>query len=164
MPPAPDPGRRGLGRRQLEPGPKSLRRWSCRPAQGGQGQGRPRRGPGRPVDPYLALVQGLTLNATFVQGTTQYASINGRLYERGQHLDGPGDEALPPGRRPGHSRRGDPRGRTAIATPWPIPNGSRPPARSRPRPEVRPAAGGRPARRAARPAPKMPGPRPSSAS
>ena len=44
------------------------------------------------MDPYLALVQGLTLNATFVQGKTQFASINGRLYERGQHLEGPGDE------------------------------------------------------------------------
>jgi len=43
------------------------------------------------VDPYVALVQGLALNATFVQDTTQYASINGRLYQRGQHLDGPDD-------------------------------------------------------------------------
>jgi hypothetical protein len=49
-------------------------------------------GLGAREDPYLALVQGLILNATFVQGKTQYASINGRLYERGQHLEGPGDE------------------------------------------------------------------------
>jgi len=47
------------------------------------------------VDPYVALVQGLALNATFVQDTTQYASINGRLYQRGQQLDGPNDEASP---------------------------------------------------------------------
>jgi hypothetical protein len=45
------------------------------------------------VDPNLALVKGLTLNATFVQGTIQYASINGRLYRQGQHLDGPDDRA-----------------------------------------------------------------------
>ncbi len=45
------------------------------------------------VDPNLALVKGLTLNATFVQGATQYASINGRLYRQGQHLDGADDRA-----------------------------------------------------------------------
>jgi hypothetical protein len=45
------------------------------------------------VDPNLALVKGLTLNATFVQGATQYASINGRLYSQGQHLDGADDRA-----------------------------------------------------------------------
>ena len=45
------------------------------------------------VDPNRALVKGLTLNATFVQGATQYASINGRLYRHGQHLDGPDDRA-----------------------------------------------------------------------
>jgi hypothetical protein len=45
------------------------------------------------VDPNLALVKGLTLNLTFVQGATQYASINGRLYSQGQHLDGPDDRA-----------------------------------------------------------------------
>ena len=50
-------------------------------------------GLGAGVDPYLAVVQGLTLNATFVQGKTQYASINGRLYQRGQNLKGTGDEA-----------------------------------------------------------------------
>lgn len=37
-------------------------------------------------------MQGLKLNATFVQGKTQYASINGRLYKRGQNLEGLGDE------------------------------------------------------------------------
>ena len=45
------------------------------------------------VDPNLALVKGLTLNLTFVQGATQYVSINGRLYSQGQHLDGPDDRA-----------------------------------------------------------------------
>jgi hypothetical protein len=52
----------------------------------------PTMGSGARVDPYLALVQGLTLNATFVQGKTQIASINGRLYERGQYMEGSGDE------------------------------------------------------------------------
>jgi len=44
------------------------------------------------VDFNLSLVQGLTLNATFVQGKTQYASIDGILYERGQHLKSPSDQ------------------------------------------------------------------------
>ena len=102
-PPRPPAGRRagsprgagpteGPGRRQPEAGPKPLRR-GRQAGPGGQARGRPRRGRGRPVDPYLAIVQGLTLNATFVQGKTQYASIDGRLYQRGQHLDGPGGGA-----------------------------------------------------------------------
>ncbi len=64
----------------------------ARRGQGGKAGADLAAGLGARVDPYLALVQGLTLNATFVQGNTQYASINGRLYERGQHLQGPGDE------------------------------------------------------------------------
>ena len=64
----------------------------ARPDQGNKSKTDLALGLGAQVDPYLALVQGLTLNATFVQGKTQFASINGRLYERGQHLEGPGGE------------------------------------------------------------------------
>ncbi len=39
------------------------------------------------VDPNLTLIKSLTLNATFIQGETRYASISGRLYRQGQHLD-----------------------------------------------------------------------------
>jgi hypothetical protein len=49
-------------------------------------------GPGARVDPYIALVEGLSLNATFVQGKTQFASINGKLYQQGQHLNDTGSE------------------------------------------------------------------------
>ena len=45
------------------------------------------------IDPNLALVKTLTLNATFIQGPTRYASINGRLYRQGQLLDGTDDKA-----------------------------------------------------------------------
>jgi hypothetical protein len=65
----------------------------ARPGQGSKSEADLASGVGGRVDPYLALVQGLTLNATFVQGKTQFASINGRLYERGQHLEGPGNES-----------------------------------------------------------------------
>lgn len=41
------------------------------------------------LDPYRTLLQQATLNATFVQGSVQYASINGRLYHRGEQLEGP---------------------------------------------------------------------------
>ncbi|HMF35594.1 MAG TPA: hypothetical protein VKF17_03115 [Isosphaeraceae bacterium] len=61
--------------------------------QGGKARGDLATSQNTQVDPYVALVQGLALNATFVQDTTQYASINGRLYQRGQHLDGPDDRA-----------------------------------------------------------------------
>ena len=61
--------------------------------QGGKARGDLATSQNAQVDPYVALVQGLALNATFVQDTTQYASINGRLYQRGQHLDGPDDRA-----------------------------------------------------------------------
>ncbi len=61
--------------------------------QGDKARGDPATSQNAQVDPYVALVQGLALNATFVQDTTQYASINGRLYQRGQHLDGPDDRA-----------------------------------------------------------------------
>ncbi len=44
------------------------------------------------VDPNLALIKALTLNATFIQGSTKYASINGRLYRQGQRLDGLGEK------------------------------------------------------------------------
>ena len=40
-------------------------------------------------DPYRVLLQQMTLNATFIQGSAEYASINGRLYRRGERLDGP---------------------------------------------------------------------------
>jgi len=63
--------------------------------QGGKARGDLATSQNAQVDPYVALVQGLALNATFVQDTTQYASINGRLYQRGQQLDGPNDEASP---------------------------------------------------------------------
>lgn len=45
------------------------------------------------IDPNLAPVKTLTLNATFIQGPTRYASINGRLYRQGQLLDGTDDKA-----------------------------------------------------------------------
>jgi hypothetical protein len=37
-------------------------------------------------DPLAGVVQGLSLDATFLQGKTQIAIINGRMYHRGQHL------------------------------------------------------------------------------
>jgi hypothetical protein len=37
-------------------------------------------------DPLAGLVQGLSLDATFLQGKTQIAIINGRMYHRGEHL------------------------------------------------------------------------------
>lgn len=37
-------------------------------------------------DPLTGVVQGLSLDATFLQGKTQIAIINGRMYHRGQHL------------------------------------------------------------------------------
>ncbi len=63
-----------------------------RPGQGNKSGAELAPGQEAREDPYVALVRGLTLNATFVQGKTQYASINGRLYERGQHLVGSGDQ------------------------------------------------------------------------
>jgi hypothetical protein len=44
--------------------------------------------PASPPDPYAAIVQQLVLNATFRQGRTRMAIINGRLYRQGQHLKG----------------------------------------------------------------------------
>ena len=41
------------------------------------------------ADPYRMLLQQMTLNATFVQGSVEYASINGRLYHCGEQLEGP---------------------------------------------------------------------------
>ncbi|MGC8641551.1 MAG: hypothetical protein ACP5XB_16925 [Isosphaeraceae bacterium] len=38
-------------------------------------------------DPTLALVAGLSLNATLIQGRTQLAVIDGRVYKAGQHLE-----------------------------------------------------------------------------
>ncbi|WP_165220493.1 hypothetical protein [Aquisphaera insulae] len=61
----------------------------------------PENGDGRPAgadgaaDPLMATVRGLTLNATFVQGRTQLASINGRLYRQGQRINGPDDAETP---------------------------------------------------------------------
>jgi hypothetical protein len=43
------------------------------------------------ADPLAELVKGLALDATFVQGQTQIAIINGRSYHRGQHLIAQGD-------------------------------------------------------------------------
>jgi hypothetical protein len=37
-------------------------------------------------DPLAGVVQGLSLDATFLQGKTQIAIINGRMYNQGQHL------------------------------------------------------------------------------
>ena len=38
------------------------------------------------LDPLTEVVKGLSLDATFLQGQTQIAIINGRTYHRGQHL------------------------------------------------------------------------------
>jgi hypothetical protein len=37
-------------------------------------------------DPLIGLVQGLSLDATFLQGKTQIAIIGGRMYHQGEHL------------------------------------------------------------------------------
>ena len=37
-------------------------------------------------DPLTGVVQGLSLDATFLQGKAQIAIINGRMYHQGQHL------------------------------------------------------------------------------
>jgi hypothetical protein len=47
------------------------------------------------VDPYPGMIQGFTLSATFIQGKTEIAIINGRIYEKGQRISGAGDEPLP---------------------------------------------------------------------
>ncbi len=47
-----------------------------------------------PVDPFATFVGNLTLNATFIQGHTRYASINGRLYRQGQPLESSDGKAL----------------------------------------------------------------------
>jgi hypothetical protein len=57
-----------------------------KPAADGHGKGG--EGWSAASDPYRALLQQMTLNATFIQGSVQYASINGRLYRRGEQLDG----------------------------------------------------------------------------
>jgi hypothetical protein len=38
------------------------------------------------TDPLAEIVSGLTLDATFLQGQTQIAIVNGRMYHQGQHL------------------------------------------------------------------------------
>ena len=43
------------------------------------------------ADPLAEMVKGLALDATFLQGQTQIAIINGRSYHRGQHLIAQGD-------------------------------------------------------------------------
>lgn len=53
------------------------------------GHGHGKGGADAAQDPYRAVLQQMTLNATFVQGSAQYASINGRLYHRGEQLEGP---------------------------------------------------------------------------
>jgi hypothetical protein len=46
------------------------------------------------VDPFPAIIGQLDLSMTFVQGKTQYAVINGRLYHQGVRLEGlPGEGA-----------------------------------------------------------------------
>jgi hypothetical protein len=47
------------------------------------------------TDSPLATLEGLTLNATFLQGRTQMAIIDGRIYEPGQNLVGANDEPSP---------------------------------------------------------------------
>ena len=39
-------------------------------------------------DPNIGLIQGMSLGATLLQGRTQLAVINGRVYRPGQHLEG----------------------------------------------------------------------------
>ena len=46
-------------------------------------------------DPSLVALEGLTLDATFLQGRTQMAIIDGRIYEPGQNLVGANDEPSP---------------------------------------------------------------------
>jgi hypothetical protein len=49
--------------------------------------------PPEPVaDPLAELVQGLSLDATFIQGRDQIAIIDGRIYSRGQRLVLDGDD------------------------------------------------------------------------
>ncbi len=43
-------------------------------------------------DPSLVALEGMTLDATFLQGRTQMAIIDGRIYEPGQNLVGANDE------------------------------------------------------------------------
>ena len=43
-------------------------------------------------DPSLVALESLTLDATFLQGRTQMAIIDGRIYEPGQNLVGANDE------------------------------------------------------------------------
>jgi hypothetical protein len=47
------------------------------------------------TDPYLGVIQGLTLSGTFLQGRTELAIISGQIYEKGQYLRGLGDEPSP---------------------------------------------------------------------
>ena len=46
-------------------------------------------------DPSLVALEGMTLDATFLQGRTQMAIIDGRIYEPGQNLVGANDEPSP---------------------------------------------------------------------
>lgn len=46
-------------------------------------------------DPSLVALEGLTLDATFLQGRTQMAIIDGRLYQPGQNLVGTNGEPSP---------------------------------------------------------------------
>jgi hypothetical protein len=49
-------------------------------------------------DPLAGFVHSLSLDATFLQGKTQIAIINGRMYHQGQHLivQDEGEKALSP--------------------------------------------------------------------
>ena len=47
------------------------------------------------TDSYLAMLEGMTLNATFLQGRTQVAIIDGRIYEPGQNFVGANNEPSP---------------------------------------------------------------------
>ena len=58
------------------------------PTERGRGKGGADAGQAA-FDLYRVLLQQMTLNMTFVQGSVEYASINGRLYQRGEQLEGP---------------------------------------------------------------------------
>jgi hypothetical protein len=51
--------------------------------------------PPPPVDPYIAKVRALALNATFLQGRDELAVIDGRIYRIGQSLEGTKGARIP---------------------------------------------------------------------
>ena len=129
-PAAAGPARRSAGRGAR--GGAETRSWCVgRPGQAGQARGRSRRGRrDARIDPYLAIVQGLTLNATFIQGKTQFASIDGRALRSGDSTwkgpaTGPRPWSSPRLLPPRWSSRP-----TAAGTGSAIPNGFSDPGRS----------------------------------